>query len=179
MKAFTKENPGCHVHLKTDNTTTVAQIVKMGSTKSRSLFKLTTDLWEYCLLWHILIKSWKIQMTSRAALKGFSQAAVLSKPARQHTTKRRTQLLLCHHLSADKLSSGYMITLTPHGCHGWATFAHRHTFRRCFHYSEIAVKIGNSQKVSHLELHASVKSKIVTDVFRPLVNTALKFEMHK
>ena len=110
-----------------------------------------------------------IQMTSRAALKGFSQAALLWKPARQHTTKRRTQLLLCHHLSADKLSSGKMFSLTPHGCRGWATFAHRHTFRRCFRYSEIAVKIGHSQKVSRLELHAPVK--IVTDVFRPSVNS--------
>ena len=41
----------------------------------------------------------------------------------------------------------------------------------------MAIKIGHSQKVSRLELHAPVK--IVTDVFLPSVNNALEFEMHK
>ena len=49
IKAFTKGKEIDHVHLKTDNTTTVSQIMKMGSTRSRSLFNLTADLWKYCL----------------------------------------------------------------------------------------------------------------------------------
>ena len=49
IKAFTKDKHVSHVHLKTDNTTTVSQIQKMGSTRSKSLFNLTTDLWKYCL----------------------------------------------------------------------------------------------------------------------------------
>ena len=52
-----------------------------------------------------------IRMTSRATLKGFSQAGVLWEPARQHTAERRTQLLLCHHLNADKLTSGWILIL--------------------------------------------------------------------
>ena len=38
-----------HVHLRPDNTTTMSQILRMGSTKSKSLFQITADLWEYCL----------------------------------------------------------------------------------------------------------------------------------
>ena len=49
IKAFTKDKHVSHVHLKTDNTTTVSQIQKLGSTRSKSLFNLTTDLWKYCL----------------------------------------------------------------------------------------------------------------------------------
>ena len=49
IKAFTKDKKVDHILLKTDNTTTVSQIMKMGSTRSSSLFSLTVDLWKYCL----------------------------------------------------------------------------------------------------------------------------------
>ena len=49
IKAFTKNRQVKHVHLKTDNMTTMGQINNMGSTTSRGLFQLTTELWDYCI----------------------------------------------------------------------------------------------------------------------------------
>ena len=49
IKAFTKDKDVSHVHLQSDNQTTVSQISKMGGTRSLSLFNITADLWKYCL----------------------------------------------------------------------------------------------------------------------------------
>ena len=49
IRAFTKNQNNIHVHLKSDNRTTVAYVMKMGGTVSLDLVQLTKDLWEYCL----------------------------------------------------------------------------------------------------------------------------------
>jgi len=55
IKAFTKGKTNLHVHLRVDNTTTVAQINKMGGTRSRDLLEITTQLWEYALSNSIIV----------------------------------------------------------------------------------------------------------------------------
>ncbi|XP_074643979.1 uncharacterized protein LOC141900830 [Tubulanus polymorphus] len=42
-----KEN--CHIHFRMDNSTAVAQINKMGSTRSRELLGVTKQTWQWCL----------------------------------------------------------------------------------------------------------------------------------
>ena len=49
VKAFTKNKSQVSVHLRVDNTTTVAYINKMGGTKSLDLIQISKELWEYCL----------------------------------------------------------------------------------------------------------------------------------
>ena len=49
IRAFTKNQNNIPVHLKYDNRTTVAYVMKMGGTVSLYLVQLTKDLWEYCL----------------------------------------------------------------------------------------------------------------------------------
>ena len=48
VQAFTKDKRDCHVHLRVDNTTAVAQINKMDGTWSRDLLLVAKDLWQYC-----------------------------------------------------------------------------------------------------------------------------------
>ena len=55
VKAFTKNKSDCHIHVKVDNTTTVAYINKMGGTKSPNLMSVTKDLWAYCISKMIMI----------------------------------------------------------------------------------------------------------------------------
>ena len=49
VQAFTKNKRDCHVHLRVDNTTVVAQINKMGHTRSRDLLLVAKELWQYCI----------------------------------------------------------------------------------------------------------------------------------
>lgn len=49
IQAFTKGKKVKHVHLRVDNSATVAQINKMGGTRSPKLMTITRDLWNYCL----------------------------------------------------------------------------------------------------------------------------------
>ena len=49
VKAFTKDLTGQHVHILVDNTTTVANINKMGTTKSVNLLNVTKEIWNYCI----------------------------------------------------------------------------------------------------------------------------------
>ena len=57
IKAFTKDRAVSHVHLRSDNMTTVSQIARMGGTRSRSLFNITADLWKYCIDRGIMLTS--------------------------------------------------------------------------------------------------------------------------
>ena len=57
VKAFTRDKHVTHVHVRSDNLTTVSQIAKMGSTRSKSLFNITADLWQYCLSKGIMLTS--------------------------------------------------------------------------------------------------------------------------
>jgi len=49
VKSFTKNKQVRHVHLRVDNSMTMAQINKMGGPRSKSLLKVTLPLWHYCL----------------------------------------------------------------------------------------------------------------------------------
>ena len=49
LKAFLKEVKHTSVLLKSDNTTTIAYINHLGGTKSRTLVKISKDLWSWCL----------------------------------------------------------------------------------------------------------------------------------
>jgi hypothetical protein len=49
VKAFTKDLRNIHCHLRLDNKSCVAQINKMGGTRSESLFEALEGLWHYCL----------------------------------------------------------------------------------------------------------------------------------
>ena len=55
LKAFVKTDKINHVHLRVDNTTTVAQINKMGGTRSQKLFMITRELWQYCISKQIIV----------------------------------------------------------------------------------------------------------------------------
>ena len=46
VKAFTKDRTGIHCHLRLDNSSCVAQINKMGGTRSLDLFQAVKVLWE-------------------------------------------------------------------------------------------------------------------------------------
>jgi len=49
VKAFTKDCHNIHCHIRMDNSSCVAQINKMGGTKSPGLFQAVSSLWSYCL----------------------------------------------------------------------------------------------------------------------------------
>lgn len=49
VKAFTQDKRDIHCHLRLDNKSCVAQINKMGGTRSRPLFEALSSLWGYCL----------------------------------------------------------------------------------------------------------------------------------
>jgi hypothetical protein len=49
VKSFTKARKDVHIHIQTDNITTVANINKMGNTRSMQLVEVAKELWEYCL----------------------------------------------------------------------------------------------------------------------------------
>ena len=55
VKAFTRDQPVMRVHVWSDNTTCVSQINKMGSTRSKSLLDITSDLWRCCLKNNIML----------------------------------------------------------------------------------------------------------------------------
>ncbi len=55
MKAYTKKLENIHVHLRVDNRTTVAQVNKMGGTRSIQLLEITQDLWNYSLSKNIIL----------------------------------------------------------------------------------------------------------------------------
>ena len=48
--AFVKEWKDLHIHVRSDNRATVAQINKMGGTRSMDLFKETKELWSFALM---------------------------------------------------------------------------------------------------------------------------------
>ena len=49
IKSLLRDKTHCHIHFKMDNKTAVAQLNKMGGTKSENLLKITRSIWEYCL----------------------------------------------------------------------------------------------------------------------------------
>jgi ribonuclease HI len=49
LQALTKQKKYRHVHIRSDNVTTVSYINKKGGTKSERLINLTKDLWNFCL----------------------------------------------------------------------------------------------------------------------------------
>jgi hypothetical protein len=49
VKAFTKDKENIHCHMRMDNSSCVAQINKMGGTRSTPLFEAVSSLWNYCL----------------------------------------------------------------------------------------------------------------------------------
>ena len=49
VKSFLREKENTHVLIKTDNTTTVAHIKKLGGTVSKQCVYITRDLWQWCL----------------------------------------------------------------------------------------------------------------------------------
>ena len=55
LKAFVKTDKINYVHLRVDNTTTVAQINTMGGTRSQKLFMITRELWQYCISKQIIV----------------------------------------------------------------------------------------------------------------------------
>jgi hypothetical protein len=55
VKSFTKQQKNIHVHIQVDNKTTVANINKMGNTKSTDLIQVTKEIWDYCLQNMIMI----------------------------------------------------------------------------------------------------------------------------
>ena len=57
VQSLIKEREKIHIHIKSDNTTTVAHLNSMGGTKSGLLVKITKEIWALCL-------SKKITLTS-------------------------------------------------------------------------------------------------------------------
>lgn len=49
VKSFTKDKSQIHCHLRLDNSSCVAQINKMGGTRSSQLFEAVSTLWKFCL----------------------------------------------------------------------------------------------------------------------------------
>ena len=49
IQTFTKGMKDIAVHLKSDNTTTLAYLAKMGGTKNLTILKLSQEIWEYLL----------------------------------------------------------------------------------------------------------------------------------
>ena len=60
-QAFTRNRKVSHVHIKTDNMTTMSQINKMGSTTSQDLVAQTKVLWDYCLQRNIMLTAEHLQ----------------------------------------------------------------------------------------------------------------------
>ena len=48
-EVFFKNRSNVHIHLMVDNTTTVAQVNRMGGTKSLTFFTIVKELWDNCL----------------------------------------------------------------------------------------------------------------------------------
>jgi hypothetical protein len=55
LQAFTKQENYSHVHIRTDNVTTVSYINKKGGTKSDRLVTIAKDLWNFCLKEEMII----------------------------------------------------------------------------------------------------------------------------
>ena len=55
VQSFVKDQQKIHVHLKMDNTTTVAYVNKMGGTKSLAMSNISKQLWDFCLQKEITI----------------------------------------------------------------------------------------------------------------------------
>ena len=55
LQAFTKQEKYNHVHIRTDNVTTVSYINKKGGTKSDRLVTIAKDLWNFCLKEEMII----------------------------------------------------------------------------------------------------------------------------
>jgi hypothetical protein len=55
IKAFTKECQPRHIHVRLDNVAAVANINKMGGTKSKALLDVTETLWQFCMTREIMI----------------------------------------------------------------------------------------------------------------------------
>ena len=55
VQAYTKEMRQIHVHLRVDNTTTIAYINKMGGTRSIGMLKVAKELWQYCMSKEIML----------------------------------------------------------------------------------------------------------------------------
>lgn len=49
LRAFTKQITNQHVHLRLDNSTAVALIMKMGTTRSPALLQVAQQIWDYAL----------------------------------------------------------------------------------------------------------------------------------
>ena len=55
VKAYTTDKRNCHVQIKTDNTTAIAYVNKMGRTKSPDRIQITKDLGNYYMSREIMI----------------------------------------------------------------------------------------------------------------------------
>ena len=55
VKSVTKDRHKIHVHVKTDNVTTVRYVNKMGGTKSQKMTHIAKQVWQYCLMKEITI----------------------------------------------------------------------------------------------------------------------------
>ena len=55
VQSMTKESKNIHVHIKSDNKTTVAHLNKMGGTHSGLLLKITKEIWSLCLSKQIML----------------------------------------------------------------------------------------------------------------------------
>ena len=55
VQAYTKEMRQIHVHLRVDNTTTIAYINKMGGTRSIRMLEVAKELWQYCMSKEIML----------------------------------------------------------------------------------------------------------------------------
>jgi len=49
VRAYTKKMTDIHIHMKLDNKTAVAYIMKMGGTRSKVLLSVAQEMWKYCL----------------------------------------------------------------------------------------------------------------------------------
>ena len=49
VRAFARNRTYSHIHIRTDNTTALAQISKMGGTRSARLLQVCQGLWNFCL----------------------------------------------------------------------------------------------------------------------------------
>ena len=57
IQSLTKHKQNIHVHIKSDNTTVVAYLNKMGGTRSELLLQTTKQIWTHCLSKKIMITS--------------------------------------------------------------------------------------------------------------------------
>lgn len=57
VKSFTRHRPCAHIHVRSDNMTTVAHINKLGGPRSQELFRIAKELWDFCLTRGILLSA--------------------------------------------------------------------------------------------------------------------------